>query len=55
MVLHHILVNYKPCYIILETDIIIKQNISPFCFPNTWVTQTPGHVQVKYDNMACVW
>jgi len=40
MVHHRILFTHNTCYIILATDIIIKQNVSLFCFPNTWETQS---------------
>ena len=40
MVHHHNLFTHNTCYIILATDIIIKQHIYLFCFPNTWETQS---------------
>ena len=40
MVHHHILCTHNTCYIILATDVIIKQNVSLFCYPNTWENQS---------------
>jgi len=57
MVHHHILINHNTCYIILATDIIIKQNISLFCLPNTRETQSdtrPWTVEIWQPGLRLV-